>query len=136
MLLTKSILRRLIDNGLAQQRVKGTCKEIDHIPVVKLFDPVGAATWILTEIDPDDHDIAWGLCDLGVRCPAFGTVSLAELASIKGPLGLGIERDLYWRPRGPISAYINAAAKVGRVVQLPHCPQPVSGFQKTYSSAY
>lgn len=49
----------------------------------------------------------------------FGTVSLAELAAYKGPLKLGIERDLHWQARGPISAYIAAANHAGRIVQLP-----------------
>lgn len=37
----------------------------DPLPVVKLFTPNAGATWLLTEIDPDDQDIAFGLCDLG-----------------------------------------------------------------------
>lgn len=44
---------------------------IDHdpFPVVKLFTPDAGATWLLTELDPDDHDIAFGLCDLGLGYP-------------------------------------------------------------------
>jgi hypothetical protein len=30
--------------------------------VVKLFTPDAACTWLLTELDPDDPDIAFGLC--------------------------------------------------------------------------
>lgn len=41
-------------------------EEIDPFPVVKLFTPDGGATWLLTELDPDDPDIAFGLCDLGM----------------------------------------------------------------------
>ena len=33
----------------------------------------------------------FGLCD--------GYVSLDELQSVRGPLGLGIDRDLHWTPR-------------------------------------
>lgn len=119
-LLTKPILEKLIANGLAQAKVKGTSREIDVVPVVKLFNPVGAASWLVTEIEPDtDNDVAWALCDLGLGEAEFGTVSLGELAAYQGPLGLGIERDLYWRARGPISAYIAAAHKAGHIVQIP-----------------
>ena len=42
--------------------------DFDPAPVVKLFTPDAGATWLLTEIDPDDHDHAFGLCDLGLGC--------------------------------------------------------------------
>jgi hypothetical protein len=116
-LLTDAQRGRLLDNGSRQGAVKGTPDEIDFEPVVKLFDPCGAGTWLLTEIDPDDNDIAWGLCDLGMGYPEFGTVSLSELASIRRPFGLGIERDLHFTAKGPISAYIDAAMKADRIVQ-------------------
>jgi hypothetical protein len=32
--------------------VKGTAGELDLEPVVKLFNPGGAATWLITEIRP------------------------------------------------------------------------------------
>ena len=33
--------------------------DFDPAPVVKLFTPDAGATWLLTEIDPDDHDHAF-----------------------------------------------------------------------------
>jgi hypothetical protein len=116
-LFTKAQREQLLDNGRRQASVKGTSDEIDFRPVVKLFNPVGAATWLLTEIDPDDDTVAWGLCDLGMGFPEFGTVSLIELAAYRGRLGLGIERDRYFEARGPISAYIAAANKAERIVE-------------------
>jgi Protein of unknown function (DUF2958) len=73
-LLTSAQRAKLLDNGHRQAAVKGTPDEIDFHPVVKLFNPCGAATWLLTEIDPDDETVAWGLCDLGMGFPEFGTV--------------------------------------------------------------
>ena len=116
-LFTKAQREQLLDNGRRQAAVKGTPEEIDFRPVVKLFNPVGAATWLLTEIDPDDETVAWGLCDLGMGFPEFGTVSLTELSEYRGRLGLGIERDRYFEARGPISAYITAASKAERIVE-------------------
>ena len=90
-LLTKAQYDRLIANGRKQDPVRGTPDEIDVEPVVKLFNPAGIGTWLLTELDPECPDIAFGLCDLGY--PELGSVSISELESVRGPLGLGIERD-------------------------------------------
>src|SRR5712664_3170930 len=109
MLLTKAQREQLLDNGRRQAVVKGTPAEIDFFPVVKLFNPCGAATWLLTEIDPEDETVAWGLCDLGMGFPEFGTVSLEELAAVRGRMGLDIERDLHFKARARISVYIEAA---------------------------
>ena len=85
-LLTEAQRAQLCENGRRQAAVRGTDDEIDFKPVVKLFNPCRAGTWLLTEIEPDEPDVAWGLCDLGMGCPEFGTVSLSELASVKGKL--------------------------------------------------
>ncbi|OHV86683.1 DUF2958 domain-containing protein [Mesorhizobium sp. ORS 3428] len=90
--------------------------ETDHVPVVKLFNPVGAATWLLTELDADG-DTLFGLCDLGFGFPELGSVSLAELQAVKGPLGLGIERDLYFKPRFPLSVYAEASRTAGHITE-------------------
>ncbi len=88
----------------------------DPVPVVKLFTPDGGATWLLTEIDPDDHDHALGLCDLGLGTPEIGWVSLSELASVRGRLGLPVERDLYFRAEKRLSGYASDARLAGRIV--------------------
>jgi len=74
----------------------------DPLVVAKFFNPGGAGTWYATEYDPEgkiffgyvqifhDHNDEWG------------SFSLAELESYSGPLGLGIERDLYFSEQ-PIS---------------------------------
>lgn len=63
----------------------------DPVPVVAFRAPDGPQIWLLTEI-ADDGDTAYGLCDVGVGCPEPGEVSLAWLASLRGPLGLAVER--------------------------------------------
>ncbi len=89
--------------------------EIDPHPVVKLFTPDAGATWLLTELDPDDEDLAFGLCDLGLGCPELGSVRLSELATVRGRLGLPIERDLYFKADKPLSAYAEAARQQRRI---------------------
>src|SRR5215471_18202194 len=106
-LLTKDITERLLANGRANRDADGLPLEetIDHKPVVKLFTPDAECTWLLTEIYPDDPDIAFGLCDLGMGCPELGTVSLSELESVRGRLGLPVERDLHFHPTKMLSIY-------------------------------
>ena len=90
--------------------------DFDPTPVVKLFTPDAGATWLLTEIDPDDHDHAFGLCDLGLGMPEIGWVSLSELASVRGRLGLPVERDQYFRAEKRVSAYARDVRLAGRIV--------------------
>jgi len=78
--------------------------------------PDAGATWLLTEIDPDDHDHAFGLCGLRPRMPEIGWLSLNELATVRGGLGLPIERDLSFRGEKRWSAYARDARLAGRVV--------------------
>ncbi len=92
-------------------------REEDHTPVVKFFNPVGAATWLVTEMDPDENDYLFGLADLGMGFPELGGISLSELQNFRGPLGLGIERDLYFEPKYPISVYAAAARSAQRIVE-------------------
>lgn len=111
-LITDEQRAQLVENGW-QARDE---RSFDPQPVVKLFTPDAGATWLLTEIDPDDEDHAFGLCDLGHGYPELGWVSLAELAALRGPLGLPVERDLYFRADKAISVYARDARRAGRIV--------------------
>ncbi len=88
----------------------------DPAPVVKLFTPDAGATWLLTAIAPDVPDHAFGLCDLGLGSPELGWLSLAELAAVRGQLGLPVERDLHFRAEKRLSAYAREARLAGRIV--------------------
>lgn len=96
--------------------VNGLHSGIDHRPVVKLFMPDGAATWLLTECDPDDPDRLFGLCDLGLGFPELGYVSLTEIMEVRGRLGLPVERDLHFVADKPLSAYADEARANGRII--------------------
>ena len=96
--------------------VNGLNSGVDHKPVVKIFTPDAAATWLFTESDPDDPDRLFGLCDLGLGSPELGYVSLEELKEIRGRLGLPVERDLHFVANKPISAYADDARAEGRIV--------------------
>jgi hypothetical protein len=101
---------------LANGRQSLEQENFDPAPVVKLFTPDAGATWLLTEIDPEDHDHAFGLCDLGLGFPELGWVSLLEVASVRGRLGLPVERDLHFRAEKRLSVYAREARLAGRIV--------------------
>lgn len=113
--LTTPLLAKLLANGRADAAaIAKDGNTPDHKPVVKFFNPCGAATWLITSLDADG-DTAFGLCDLGMGEPELGSVSLRELQSIRGRLGLGIERDYWFKAKGPLSVYAAEARDLGRI---------------------
>jgi hypothetical protein len=116
-LLTVEQENRMLANGEANAaRAITDGKTEDFPPVVKLFCPWNGATWLLTELDPEDPDIAFGLCDLGMGFPELGSVRLSELAAIGGPGGLHIERDLNFKPNKTLQGYAEAAQREERII--------------------
>lgn len=116
-LFTKAQYDRLLKNGQkSAEAIAIDGNTPDHVPVVKLFNPVGAATWLLSELDPENPDIAFGLCDLGMGSPELGYVSISEIMSVRLPLGLHIERDQWFDAEGkPMSWFAEDARAKGRI---------------------
>lgn len=61
--------------------------------IAKFFDPCGSWNWYACEYGPKER-LFFGL--VRGHEVEMGYFSIDELQSIKGPLGLGIERDLYF----------------------------------------
>ena len=101
---------------LANGRQTALDHEGNHRPVVKLFMPDGAATWLLSEFDPEDTDIAFGLCDLGLGFPELGSVRLSEINKVRGPFGLPVERDLHFEADKDLLGYAKEARAASRIV--------------------
>ena len=115
-LLAAEIRARLLENGrLNAERIAADGNTIDFHPVVKLFMPDAGCTWLLTEIDPENTDLAFGLCDLGMGCPEIGSVSLPEIEALRGKLDLPVERDLHFEAAKSLTAYANEARLLGRI---------------------
>ena len=116
-LFTEDQFEKLLQNGgiAARERAGEVAEDMSRQPVVKLFTPWGAATWLISEIDPEDKNIAFGLCDLGMGCPELGSVYIPELVAVRGPFGLRIERDLYWTPSKPLVDYAREARHHGAI---------------------
>jgi hypothetical protein len=100
---------------LAANVVRADGPHYDPAPVVKLFSPVGAATWLATEIASDD-DTLFGLADLGFGCPELGYFSLSEIAALRLPFGLRIERDLDFASNAPLSCWADSARALGSII--------------------
>jgi hypothetical protein len=78
-------------------------KAADKIAVIKFFSPVGRATWYAVEgqrvCQMGDLEM-FGYCvsALGSDCDEWGYFNLLEFKDAVLPLGLKIERDLYFTP--------------------------------------
>ena len=91
-LLTAEVRKRLPALG-SQELVPNPC-----VPV-KFFDPCGSWGWYCIEFDGEDTFFGYvhGFED------ELGYFTMSDLLSVKGPLGLGIERDIHWDPKTTLS---------------------------------
>lgn len=110
------LIKQELRNALLANGQQSQLQEHDPFPVIKLFTPDSAATWLLTELDPNEPDRAFGLCDLGVGSPEMGWVSLVELQGFRGPFGLAVIVDINFKGDRPISVYAREARLAGRIL--------------------
>lgn len=90
-------------------------ERLDPVPVVKLFNPLGAGTWLATELY-EDGDTLFGLADLGFGCPELGTFSLSEIERVRLPFGLAIERDIGFATTSRLSVWAECARGAGSII--------------------
>jgi len=112
-LLTKKIASQLIETYQHAAETGEGGKQV----LAKFFTPWSNCTWFITEgmpvlddgepvaadrvdaiIDPNAYDWhLFGFCDIGdVYCAELGYVMLSDLTGLHGPVGLRVERDLYY----------------------------------------
>ena len=87
-LLTKEIAEKA-----TKQYDKGS--DMEQMIVAKFFNPVGSWTWYLMNM-ADNGDYCWGIVD--GNAVEMGSFSIKELEELQLPLGMKIERDLYFEP--------------------------------------
>ena len=87
-MLTKDLEKKL-PALYATEHIEADDKKI----IVKYFTPWGSWTWYGAEYDPEERRF-FGYVDNG-EYGEWGYFSLEELESVRGPFGLKIERD-YW----------------------------------------
>lgn len=88
-LITKEIIAEIPD-------LYETENMLDPICNVKLFTPDSNWTWFILEISKEDLNTCFGYVQ-GVESE-LGYFTIKELESVRGPLGLAIERDLMFKP--------------------------------------
>ena len=103
-LLTDELREQLLANGRQH--------DVDHVPVVKFFNPLGEGVWLATELDADG-DTLFGLADIGE--PELGYFSLDEMTSISLPFGMRIERDILFTSDLPLSVWAEATRQAGSI---------------------
>jgi len=100
-LITKEIEKQAKKYPLYSQDGKG---DESHV-WLKFFNPTGAGTWYITEMDIEEivkqgsHQVIRGTAFgyvTGLGYDELGYIDLEELTSISFPYGLRIERDLYF----------------------------------------
>lgn len=101
-LFTPEQFQQLVQNGNDDNFTK------DHYPVVRLYILFTGCQWLLTELDPENPHIAFGLCDLGMGFPELGYVDLDEIKAVK-TVPFPIMRDVFFEGKYPISVYADAA---------------------------
>ncbi len=90
------LMTKKIEQAARKQYGKGADLDGQNV-VAKFFDPCGSWTWFVMNQDPDDPDYLWGIVK-GFEVEQ-GSFSLSELQKYRGRFGLGIERDISFRPQ-------------------------------------
>lgn len=90
----KTLLEKNYQENL--KRFEDCSQERSFSPVVRFFNPTGLGEWYLAELSPEA--VGYGLCCL--QEVAFGYVNLDELSTLRLPMGLCIEKDLYFDNKG------------------------------------
>ena len=86
------------------------------IPPLKLIDAKGRAKAIVTRTRFRGHAVDV-LHNLSEGKPLFQTVWIVDLLRLHAKLGIRLVRDTAFSPVFPISAYLEAAAMTGRIVE-------------------
>ena len=88
-----------IKKQFAKQAALGITGE-NAIVYLKLFDPCGRFTAYAIEYEPEHNEcFGYVISPLGQDCDEWGYFSLTEIAAVRNRLGLGIERDRWWKPK-------------------------------------
>ena len=114
-LLPEDVIAALRANGDAAAIAIAKGERFDPPPLAKIFNPLGAATWLATELAADG-DTLFGLADLGFGSPELGYFSLSEIGRLRLPFGLAIEHDQHFSSEFPLSVWAGCARRAGSIL--------------------
>lgn len=104
-----SLATSLIPEGVKLPPLYSREQGKDPVAVLKWFTPDSSWTWYVLEYDPVER-LAFAL--VNGHEVEMGYVSVGELEQVRGPMGLPIERDLFFEPT-PVSV-IKSDLEIGR----------------------
>ena len=110
--------RQLFPNTLLRRLQWHAKPNANFPPVARLYDPEGSTVMLLTRSRLSGHavDVLHNLTDGG---PVFQPLWISDIMALRPVLGIELMRDEAFAPAMPISAYIEAAAMSGRIVDEP-----------------
>ena len=109
---------------------------VDFQPVVKWFDQLSRATWLISEVD-DTETMAFGLCDLGMGFPEMGSVSIDDINSIKLVDSYRIVKDIHWQAFQSLTQYANDARRAGCIAEPgPDMNRVIEAVEESWLTTY
>lgn len=110
--------RRLFPQTLLRRLQWHARPKANFPPVARLYDPNGNAVLLLTRARLCGHavDALHNLSDAG---PVFQPIWISDIIALRPTLGIELVRDETFAATMPISAYLEAAAMTGRIVEEP-----------------
>ncbi|MCJ8151865.1 DUF2958 domain-containing protein [Shinella sedimenti] len=119
--------RRLLPNTLLRRLHWHARPNANFPPVTRLYDPNGKAVMLLTRSRLCGHavDALHNLTDAG---PVFQSLWISDIMALRPMLGIEFVRDEIFSAFMPISAYLEAAAMTGGIVEEPELAElPLTG---------
>lgn len=119
--------RRLFPNTLLRRLQWHARPGANFPPVARFYDPNGSAVLLLTRSRVCGHavDALHNLTDGG---PVFQSLWVSDIMALRPMLGIELVRDETFSATMPISAYLEAAAMTGRIVEEPELSSlPLTG---------
>jgi hypothetical protein len=89
----KKFLPKSIEKAFEKQGDTSELEAKDIKTILKIFNPTGGHTWYLYERLDEDVFMCYVT---GTDFPELGTVSISELASLRGMFNLPMERDRHY----------------------------------------
>lgn len=110
--------RRLFPKTLLRRLQWHARPDANFLPVARLYDPNGSSVMLLTRSRVCGHavDALHNFTDGG---PVFQPLWISDIMALRPMLGIELVREGTFAPTMPISAYLEAAAMTGRVVEEP-----------------
>lgn len=119
--------RQMFPNTLLRRLQWHVRPNANFPPVARFFDPKGSAVMLLTRSRVCGHAVD-ALHNLTDGAPVFQPLWASDIMALRPMLGIELVRDETFSATTPISAYLEAAAKTGQIVDEPElCHLPLTG---------